>query len=762
MDQNEVRTRNDRNEGVPDWVKLELVVNNLVDVISLHGLDGDFIYLSPSVERLHGYSAEEIKRLGPFHAVHPEDLPIIQGVLDKIMNKQQVLKTQYRFIHKNGFPVWVESVSQCINGNDGEPEMISVVTRDITPSRMLEDALRRNEEKYRSLVQYLPTGVLLINTRGEILEVNQALLDILGSPGAEPTRLINMFEFENLVKAGVSDNLKQCIAEKKVVNGQTEYTSKWGKKGYLVYTAVPVFDSEGNVHQVICNVRDNTRIRRAEEKTQQQIDFLNVVINTMQEPFFVKDENHRWIMLNDAAIHMMGRSREELIGKTDHELYPKSQADIFWEKDDLVFRLGSNVNEEKITWSDGSERIIITNKQLYQEGNTGKKYIVGTIHDITEIRLSESRLLESEKKYHELFDNANDHIFTTDLNGTFTNANRAMLNKIGISIDQLSNYNIFSFCKPEVLQEAQAMTQQLMMNGSTPPFEIETIPKDGKAVVLEVQAKVMYQDGKPVGIQGIARDITEKKSASVKLEMMNRELQELNANKDKFYSIIAHDLKNPFNSLIGFSDLLLEEFDELSREEMRDYVGIIRNTAKNSLSLLENLLAWSRLQTGRMGYVPKGLNLATEVDAACTILFSLSYRKKIDILNTIDRNIHVLADQNMVSTILNNLLMNAIKFTPSGGKITIHAEAEPETEGAVRMVTIGVDDTGIGISKEDSGKLFSLTKPFTMPGTERESGTGLGLLLTKEMVEKHGGSLTFISEPGTGSTFTFTLPLFVP
>jgi two-component system, sensor histidine kinase and response regulator len=338
------------------------------------------------------------------------------------------------------------------------------------------------------------------------------------------------------------------------------------------------------------------------------------------------------------------------------------------------------------------------------------------------------------------------------------------LNRLGVKNEELHNYTIYSFCKPEIMEYARAVTTRLLETGSVDPFEIETPEVNGKSVILEIRARLMYKDDVPFGIQGIARDVSEKKLASQKLEKVNRELQEMNASKDKFYSIIAHDLKNPFNSLIGFSELLLDDFDELSKDEMRDYVGIIRNTARNSLILLENLLAWSRLQTGRMVYNPVKLVLADEVNATTTVLYSLSYRKKIEVDNEVEKDIVVLADQNMLLSILHNLVMNAIKFTPSNGKISISCK-KVELQlpsGKQFYADISVSDTGVGISHADQAKLFSLTKPFTMPGTEKETGTGLGLLLTREMVEKHGGSIRIQSEPGKGSTFSFMVPLFVP
>ncbi|MBK7212363.1 MAG: PAS domain S-box protein [Bacteroidales bacterium] len=741
--------------------KLRIIFENISDIVSLHSLRGDFLYITPSVQRLNGYTPEEMMDLGGFHAIHPQDVHLIQDFLGKLSDHQEPIKLQYKLIHKDGHIIWVESISQVIKDENGKPALISVVTRDITVSHLLEENVKASEEKYRILVKNLPTGLILINIKGEILEVNQAMLDILGSPGEEPTRMINLFEFENIIKAGITEDLSKCITDGKVIVGQAEYISKWGKKSHLYYSLVPLFDSSSAVNQVLCNVRDVTRIKRAEEKSHQQIDFLNVVINTMQEPFFVKDENHKWIMLNDAAVGMMGYPRESLLGKSDYDLYPREQADIFWAKDNWVFENGSNVNEETITWKDGSERVIITYKHLYTETSTGKRYIVGTIHDITDLKLSENLLRESENKYHELFDNAIDYVFTTDLEGRFTNANKTMLQRLNTTVENISSYCIYDFCKPEILEEARMLKAHLIEDGSIEPFEIETPEREGKVSILEVQARLIYNNGKATGIQGIARDVSEKKLASQKLEQMNRELQELNASKDKFYSIIAHDLKNPFNSLIGFSELLLEDFDVLSKDEMRDYVGIIRNTAKNSLILLENLLAWSRLQTGRMVYNPVKLALSSEIDAAVTVLFSLSYKKKIEVDNEVEKSVLVKADQNMLLSVLHNLLMNAIKFTPSNGRIWITcSQGIDENTGPYALVS--VNDNGTGISKDNMAKLFSLTKPFTMPGTDKETGTGLGLLLTREMVEKHGGALFIESEPGKGSSFSFRIPLFVP
>jgi signal transduction histidine kinase len=249
----------------------------------------------------------------------------------------------------------------------------------------------------------------------------------------------------------------------------------------------------------------------------------------------------------------------------------------------------------------------------------------------------------------------------------------------------------------------------------------------------------------------------------LKLEEYNRSLLELNKTKDKFFSIIAHDLRNPYSSLIGFTDLLLEDLETLSAKEVRDYLKIIRNSAKNSLNLLENLLAWSRLETGRMPFDPAKIVLTNAIEDVVNVLYSLAYRKKIEINNLVGNDVLLFADKNMLNTILNNLVMNAIKYTPMGGEINVFA-GEPFTEaGSGReFIKITVADNGIGMEEEVCKSLFITNKQTSSPGTEKEQGTGLGLLLSREMVEKHGGRIMAESTPGKGSVFSFLIPAFRP
>jgi len=237
------------------------------------------------------------------------------------------------------------------------------------------------------------------------------------------------------------------------------------------------------------------------------------------------------------------------------------------------------------------------------------------------------------------------------------------------------------------------------------------------------------------------------------MEKYNDELRELNASKDKFFSIVAHDLKSPFQGLLGFSNLLCNDLDSLSREQIKHYADNIRISTRNVYELIENLLDWSRIQVGRFEFAPDEFTLNTEAQKVVTLLHGNASKKGITISNTIPQDIIVKADHKMLHCIFQNLLSNAIKFTNANGQIVLSAESSG------KMINIKIADDGVGIKKEDIVKIFKIDTQFTTTGTAQEKGTGLGLLLCKEMVEKHGGSIDVESEPGKGSVFYFTLPV---
>jgi len=239
------------------------------------------------------------------------------------------------------------------------------------------------------------------------------------------------------------------------------------------------------------------------------------------------------------------------------------------------------------------------------------------------------------------------------------------------------------------------------------------------------------------------------------LNQVNASLKESNATKDKFLSIMAHDLRSPFTALMGLSEVLMENSDQYSREEMNTFIRLINEAAVKTYGLLDDLLVWSRSQMGKMPFNPGSMKLDQLCHEVIEVLNQTAATKRITFDVKVAEDTVVFADEAMIKTVLRNLVSNAIKFSWSDSVITIFSEQGPSDA----MLTVGVADKGVGMTEEAMTKLWKLSEQASTKGTNNEEGTGLGLLICKEFVEKQGGRIWVDSIQGEGSTFCFTVPL---
>ena len=250
------------------------------------------------------------------------------------------------------------------------------------------------------------------------------------------------------------------------------------------------------------------------------------------------------------------------------------------------------------------------------------------------------------------------------------------------------------------------------------------------------------------------RELTERNLAEEALRQNEGQLRELNATKDKFFNIVAHDLKNPFTSLLGATELLFDNIEQMDSEKIKKLAQILNDSAKSGYAILLNLLDWSRSQTGLIKINPERINLKKLLDENILDMQLYSTNKEIILYSEAKEDMNIFADKNMLNTVLRNLISNAIKFTHRGGSVNVKAVISGNE------VTISVKDTGIGISVDNIDKLFRIDSKCTRPGTDKEQGTGLGLKLSKEFVEKLGGKIWVESIENKGSEFIFSIPLF--
>ncbi len=370
-------------------------------------------------------------------------------------------------------------------------------------------------------------------------------------------------------------------------------------------------------------------------------------------------------------------------------------------------------------------------------------------------------LKESERKYKLLADNVKDVIFTLDLDLKYTYISPSVKDLrgyepwevIGTPIYKAVSGKSFEFIHKLLLEKMEDYKTGKGVPMEEYVLELELSHRNGNIIWTEVKASfILDHQKKPIGLLGVTRDITERKIVQEQLLKKNIELNEVNAQKDKLFSIIAHDLKNPFGHILNFSGLLLDHYDHYSEARRKQFIDLINKSSQQIYLLLENLLDWARSQSGKMDFFPQKIDLEKIVVEVVDLLNYTASSKNIKLYVAVPARVILYVDEFMLKTILRNLIGNAIKFTPDGG--TVQIAAKPDSGETV----ISVIDTGVGMDNELAGSLFTLDLSLTQPGTRGEKGTGLGLLLCKEFVERHGGRIWVISTPGKGSVFTFSIP----
>lgn len=453
--------------------------------------------------------------------------------------------------------------------------------------------------------------------------------------------------------------------------------------------------------------------------------------------------------LNFSGAKMLGAERSELLNK-NFQLYITLDKLVVFEEF-LQKTLETNCKQTcELEFSNEKK----FSRFAYLEGiiSDDDQNCLITAIDITDRKRAELELKDSEIRYRRLFESAKDGILILDADtGKIVDVNPFLYQMLGYDSDELMGKELWEIGVFNNIVDSKEAFAELQTKGYIRYEDLPLETKNGKAINVEFVSNVYFADRNKV-IQCNIRDITERKLTEEKLKESENRLTELNSTKDKFFSIIAHDLKSPFNSIVGFSDLLKEKVQEKDYEGMEKYIEIIQNSSQNAMNLLMNLLEWSRLQTGRIKFSPEQIDLVSLVNVVNELLKDSALQKSITISCEFSGNDHVFADKDMISAILRNLISNAIKFTYPGGHIVISVEQ------SLNEIIVSVSDNGIGMRENAIKKLFLIEESHTTLGTQNEQGTGLGLLLCKEFIEKHDGEIWAESELGKGSKFSFKLP----
>ncbi len=381
--------------------------------------------------------------------------------------------------------------------------------------------------------------------------------------------------------------------------------------------------------------------------------------------------------------------------------------------------------------------------------------LIQRLRDRTRLKQNEETLLNINLQIETLIENSTSGYLFEDVSRKILKVNRAFCTIFNITdTDMIVGFNCKDACRKYSV---------LFDEPETFVNDVERLLDENKALFNQElnmrNGRVLERDFVPIinstitGYLWQYRDITERKRTEKKLKEQTELLNELNITKDKFLTIMAHDLKGPFNSILGLTELLLAEYDNISEDERLSYINLLYNSSNSTYKLLENLLEWARLQRGHIDMLPEELNLMDLINESIEPSLPNAAQKEITVVKNIENHILVKADNNSIKTIIRNLFNNAIKYTPNGGLVEFNAIRNANS------VEVSIADTGIGMSPKTISKLFKIEESHSMVGTNNESGTGLGLILCKDIIDKNNGKIWVESEPGKGSVFKFSIPI---
>ena len=616
---------------------------------------------------------------------------------------------------------------------------IKVKNNILNTNREGVDSLLICKKNYEILSKYIKDYIWIIDKNFNITFLSKSITD--------------NFDIKDSIKNNLL-SLIYCTPEERKKQVSKEKDRKWvtiiENKGSVLWveiTTTPIFDNNGNFEGGICIAKDITKQKEYKEALQKSEDKFKTIFENTDSAISIQTKD-KILLVNKAWEKITGYTAEEAKALNPIRLIHHEDKDKIYKKlnkgtlsSGYQFHIIDKNKKDK--WIDISHTLI--NYKGYRA-----ILIIGS--DITERKQSE----EDFNKFYTGIMNSPLSIVITDIDGTIEYVNPFFTKVTGYSFDEAVGANPKILSSGNNSKELYDDLWSTILSGKIWYGEFQNKTKNGNFYWEAARiAPIIDKEGNTTSFIAIKEDITERKRNLELLQSSEKELREINTKKDKFFSIIAHDLRSPFSGLVGLIGLLKSNIQELDSSKVDEYLELIDQSAQNTFKLLENLLAWAKSQTGKLEFNPKRNKLIDIVNEVLSVLSVYANNKSINMQIEFSEDIIAYADENMLNTILRNLISNAIKYTKSNGIIRI--TTQDTIINHKQFLTIIVEDNGVGISYENQNKIFDIEGNYSTTGTNNEKGTGLGLLLCKEFVEKHGGRIWCESVENKGSKFMFTL-----
>ncbi len=478
---------------------------------------------------------------------------------------------------------------------------------------------------------------------------------------------------------------------------------------------------------------------------------VNSLINNQDASIWAIDNNYNYVVVNNffAQAYEKAFGIKLQVGTSALSLVPPNVAKFWKEKYDIALT-GQKTDFEFIHTTNGYESVyqVSLNPVMSNNRVTG---VSALSIEITKQKQTETALAENNTNMQAILDNTLESIWAidTDYNILFTNSvfKYEFLNNFGVEINKGTN---LLNALPDKLKPIWKPRYDRALNNERFSF-VDEVDTGKQIYYVEVSMNPIVSNEQVIGASFFANNITQRTVAQKALKESEKQLKELNRTKDKFFSIIAHDLRNPFNSILGLSDLLVNNIAQ--KDNIEEIAKNILKSSQQAMDLISNLLEWSSSQSGKIDFKPDSIDISDVVNEALISVEANYKQKSIVIHNNITSPTIFIADRYMIGSIFRNLISNAIKFTNEGGIIELSSASN------TTQITFSIKDNGIGIEENNINKLFRIDQNFSTQGTNKEQGTGLGLALCKEFIERHNGQIWVNSEKNKGSEFSFSLPI---
>ena len=715
---------------------------------------------------------------------------ILKDQFKRFLNGERLRPLELQITRVDGKKIWVSIQSSLVK--IGNKTLTQAIIRDITEKKKAEQKIKDSETKYRHLFETMPYSIILIDRKGKIIDCNPTTEKLFNRKieglinrnflevSIKPEKILPLFKqrFQSILKGIVPEPLEVQISR--------------SKDGNLIWVSIDdslVEVGGQNVFQVI--IQDITEKKIAEQelkKSQEELKTLNreleqkvlertkdlieseqqyrTTINSLNDPLHVVDEQLRIILSNSAFEYWLIDLDidKEIAGRTVFEAFPFLPDEVRKEYEEVF-------NSGKMLLTEGS--LFLNNKEIFTEtrkipifSESKVRQVITIIRDITESKKMEFQLKESEENFRNMITNLDEGYYKIEWMGNMIYHNPAFSKIAGYELNESFIGKPIPFAW-EKLEEREKYKEELLNNGFIRNYNLPVKKRNGVRIIVQANAHLLRDDNnKPISIEGTFTDITEKfrleqelLESEKKLRQQNIELKKLDKVKNDFITMAAHELKTPLISISGYTDyILMKHRNQLNPEITTDLLTVQRNVTRLEV-LMDQLLDVLKIDENELKLQKEHINVSKITNDCLDELSYLINEKNLEIILNIEPDIIINADPTRIFTVITNLISNAIKFTPDYGWIELNAKKE------ANQYVFEIKDNGIGLVGDEFERLFKKFERIKPPIINehiniKDSGTGLGLYITKGIITAHGGKIWARSEgENKGSTFSFTLPI---